>query len=539
MSLQMNWNEEIPKDTAMVGREILSDDNPYRRVGDEVNGFLTLNDFVSMYSVEGAGAICPIILSLVTIFQFLENVPDRVAAELAVMRLDWKYALHVPLTWRGFHHTDLCNFRRRLVEHQQEGLVFEKVLDWVRGHGLLKKHGKQRTDSTHVLGNVARLSRLELVWETLRTTLRALEKEAPVWYQATIPAAFHEMYSERQSDWRLSQAEVAQKMKQAGQDGYWLLDLIESKGPPEILDLPEVETLRRVLAQQYERQEQKVTVRRPPIRGKEVIVSPHDPEARWAEKRGRDWNGYKLHVTETVPQPAEDEAADEDQVAFITDVETSDANDDDSEATDDIQVRLEERDLRPEEHYVDQGYVSGANLAHSEERGILLKGPAPGNHSRQPAGYRQSDFQIDFERQVATCPKGQTSMAWYERPQPDGYVGARILFKERCDGCPARPQCTSSRRGRTLEVSPYHAHLAARRAEQETAAFREEMKQRSAIEGTLSEMVRKHGARRARYRGKAKVRLQHLFTGAAVNVERLARALAAREKRQAALAAGC
>ena len=65
------------------------------------------------------------------------------------------------------------------------------------------------------------------------------------------------------------------------------------------------------------------------------------------------------------------------------------------------------------------------------------------------------------------------------------------------------------------------------------------MKQRSAIEGTISAMVRKHGARRARYRGKAEVRLQHLFIGAAVNVKRLTRVLAALNRPQQALATGC
>ena len=163
MSLQPTWNEEIPEDIARVGREILSEDNPYRRIGDEVQEFLGLEDFAIMYSIGGRGAVCPVILALVTIFQFLENAPDRVAAEWVVTRLDWKYALHVSVLWIGFHFSDLSNFRLRLLEHGQERLVFEKVLDWVRSHGLLKKHGKQRTDSTHVLGQVARLSRLELV----------------------------------------------------------------------------------------------------------------------------------------------------------------------------------------------------------------------------------------------------------------------------------------------------------------------------------------------------------------------------------------
>ena|SRR5215469_12066979 len=46
------------------------------------------------------------------------------------------------------------------------------------------------------------------------------------------------------------------------------------------------------------------------------------------------------------------------------------------------------------------------------------------------------------------------------------------------------------------------------------------MYQRSAIEGTISELTRAHGLRRSRYRGSAKVELQNLFIAAACNVKR-------------------
>lgn len=41
------------------------------------------------------------------------------AAQMAVMRMDWKSALRQPLDCAGFHYSDLCNLRRRLLEHGQ------------------------------------------------------------------------------------------------------------------------------------------------------------------------------------------------------------------------------------------------------------------------------------------------------------------------------------------------------------------------------------------------------------------------------------
>lgn len=524
MSLQSKWNTEIPADTAQVGCAILGECDPYRLVGDGVNEFLCLEAFATLYSKLGRGAICPIILSLITVFQFLENLPDRAAARRAVTGIDWKYALHVSLTWGGFHFSDLSNFRQRLLEHGEDGLVFEKVLTWVQSLGFARKYGKQRSDSSHVVGCVERMSRLELAWETIRVVLRAIQAAAPRWYAQTIPQAFHKAYVERQSDWRLSKEEVSCEMEKAGRDGFWLLDHLKANIPPQVLTLSEVVTLRTVWQQQFERrvEERKPLARQLPIKGKDVVQSPHEPEVRWAKKRNQVWVGYKLQVTET----AEDEEA-----RFITDIDVISANDGDSEALDGIQERLEARHLKPNEHYVDRGYVSGLNLAHSDKRGIELVGPALADTSRKPEGYKQSDFHIDFEAQKAICPQDQSSEYWRPYRQSDGQIRVEVFFGSQCHDCPRQDACApGQKKGRKLNLSPYYQYLHQRRAKQETEAFKERLKRRAGIEGTISELTRVHGARRARYRGKAKVRLQMLFIGAAANLKRLAQALE-RQKR--------
>lgn len=528
MTLQDTWEQEIPADTAELGDHIMAAEDPYRLVGEGINACMSTADFRDLYSRIGRGALCPLILALVTVFQFLERLPDRAAAEWAVKRIDWKYALHVPLGWRGFHFSSLSNFRQRLLEHEAERLVFEKVLEWVQGRGLLKKHGRQRSDSTHVLGCVEQLTRLELAWETVRVTLQALRKRMPTWYAQQIPGTLHNTYEQRRSEWRLSESEVRGEMQQVGQDGFWLLRCLAA-APAAVQELSEVHTLRTVWEQQFkwEAESQQVTVRRPGGRGqgKEMVVTPHDPEVRWSKKRSTEWRGYKVHVTET--------AEAENAVQFLTDIEVTAANDYDSESVDALQQRLAERSLLPQEHYVDQGYTSGANLAHSAARGTELVGPVAGDTAGKPEGYRQSDFTLDFATQQATCPQGHVAPKWYPRPQEDRAVGAEIQFRERCTGCPVRAECAPGKSGRTLRVNPYHHELRQRRAEQDTPAFKTRMHRRAAVEGTISELTRTHGARRARYRGLAKVRLQMLFTGAAVNLKRMARALATQKQRPA------
>jgi hypothetical protein len=57
----------------------------------------------------------------------------------------------------------------------------------------------------------------------------------------------------------------------------------------------------------------------------------------------------------------------------------------------------------------------------------------------------------------------------------------------------------------------------------QTPAFQEDMHHRNAIEGTQSELVRGYGLRRARYRGRRKVRLQNYMIAAACNIRRWCR----------------
>jgi len=67
---------------------------------------------------------------------------------------------------------DLPIFPRRTVEYR--GQTFEEM----DVAGLVERRGKQRLDSTQMLGLVARMSRLECVRETLRLALEELDSKA-------------------------------------------------------------------------------------------------------------------------------------------------------------------------------------------------------------------------------------------------------------------------------------------------------------------------------------------------------------------------
>jgi transposase len=435
-----------------------------------------------------------------------------------VVRLDWKYALHLPLDDAGFDFSCLSYFRRRLLAHGQERLVFEQILGKVQALGLIKKRGTQRTDSLAVLGAVRQLSALETVGETLRLAVRAVVQADADWVAREVPATFVAEYAARRGDYGLSAQERAAALHRVGDDGVWLLERLDATASVALRDLEAVAVLRAVWDQRYERGEDRVHLRVQTVDCTALIVTPHDPGVRAAEKRGKKWRGDKVHVTETAAPGGPN---------FLTDVTTAPAPSGDTAALPTIRQRLAERDLLPAEQVVDAGYVSGTQLAQSREAGIDLVGPALPDTS--PLPLKIADFTIDRAAKRAICPQGHASVKWGESRAPDGSRSVHIEFAAAvCVACPLRPHCTTGKSGRSLRLSEHYELVAARRLEAQTEEFRERMRARPAIEATLSELVRKHGLRRHRYRGEAKRAFENLLKGAACNLKRLARALVAR-----------
>src|SRR3954454_10290166 len=113
---------------------------------------------------------------------------------------------------------------------------------------------RQRTDSTHVLAAVRGLNRLERVGETLRAALNEVAVMAPAWLQALAPAEWYERYARRVENYRLPKTEAARQELAAaiGIDGRTLLRAVDqATGQPWLAEIPAVQALRRVWAEQY------------------------------------------------------------------------------------------------------------------------------------------------------------------------------------------------------------------------------------------------------------------------------------------------
>ena len=318
MSMQPRSWPEVPAETARVARRAFRKGTLAIRARDELGSWCDDAAFGAAYGVRGRPGVSPAQLAMVTVLQFTENLSDRQAADAVRGRLDWKYCLGLPLEDEGFDFSVLSEFRARLVAGSLELALLDLLLGRLKGLGLVKAGGRQRTDSTHVLARIRSLRRLELAGETVRAALEALSAAAPGWLAAVIDASWQQVYGQRIDDIRLpaSEAARAKLAVQYGQDGYHLLEAVRAPGTPAWLaELPAVQVLRLIWIQQYYRvtdADGEKVIRReasehgvPP--GRARIVSPYDTDARYSEKHGKGWLGYKVHLSETCTAAADDD----------------------------------------------------------------------------------------------------------------------------------------------------------------------------------------------------------------------------------------
>jgi transposase len=192
----------------------------------------------------------------------------------------------------------------------------------------------------------------------------------------------------------------------------------------------------------------------------ETLESPYETEARYATKRDLPWVGYKVHLTET---------CDEGLPHVITQVETTLATTPDVVQLPHIQANLAARHLLPHEHLVDAGYPSGQNLVSSQQHQVDLLGPVYEDRAglaQVKAGFDVAAFQIDWQQQVATCPRGRQSIRWCETHTARQRTMIHVdIAASDCLVCPVRSNCTRAKTiPRSLTWQSQAEHEAIQRA---------------------------------------------------------------------------
>ena len=173
----------------------------------------------------------------------------------------------------------------------------------------------------------------------------------------------------------------------------------------------------------------------------------------------------------------------------------------------------------------DQGYAYGKVFGGLERRGVDPVIPAKKEPIRSRVPLRR--FRYDAKHDILKCPQGRILRP--QRRVPHG----RFFYSRSsdCRSCPMRGDCLSAGRvNKAVVVSDDHpALLRARRCKERWSKNDAHLYQRHRwrSEGFHGEAKNWHGLARAVRRGLQNMRIQAFLTAAAVNLKRLAKALAA------------
>ena len=167
----------------------------------------------------------------------------------------------------------------------------------------------------------------------------------------------------------------------------------------------------------------------------------------------------------------------------------------------------------------DSAYGSGDFQAVLEdndiESGCKTQAPSPPSEGL----FAKDRFNVNLDAQTVTCPNNVTvSFAGPPHRRRLANFGAH------CSTCPLRSQCTTSKAGRQIAINVHEAVLARARKRQADPLWRDDYRAtRPKVERKLGHLMRRrHGGRRARVKGQAKVAADFNLLAAATNLARLA-----------------
>ncbi len=231
--------------------------NIYVYIGGAADRLFADIDLSNLYPQEGMPQELPYLLTLVTIFQFNEGLADRQAAEATRVRVDWKYALHLPLNHPGLYAFSLCDFRQRLFTYDCGKAQFERVLTRLQKTPYLPEGPFPNANADTVLKSVCTRSRLDWVISALQTAVQTLVTTQHEWLRWIVPPHWYQRYSRDLStlevpDDLASQIALAESI---GEDGWYLLQAIAQADSEELGKLAEIQDLQEVWERHYQRKE--------------------------------------------------------------------------------------------------------------------------------------------------------------------------------------------------------------------------------------------------------------------------------------------
>jgi transposase len=246
--------QPIPKDTVRAVSAVIGKGNVYRAIGDQGNLLFTDVNPADLDASGGKSQGLTATLAILTIFQFAEDLPDRRTAEALHSRMDWKYALHLPMNNPALDIRVLCNFRSYLLHNPKASQTMQNLITCLAKTGLFGNKSEQQVNVSEILARVCFISRLEDVMESMLLVLEALAAYKPELLRENASPLWYERYDRRHIPFRIPGTPQEQEglVQAIGVDASYLMEIMTGCGKLGFQLIPEERRLQQLLNKQYE-----------------------------------------------------------------------------------------------------------------------------------------------------------------------------------------------------------------------------------------------------------------------------------------------
>jgi Transposase DDE domain/Transposase domain (DUF772) len=480
---------------------------PFRR---SVLPLIDEEPFRAFYCPDNGRPNVPVALLIaLCILKEMHHLTDLQMLGSLEFDLRWQHALNINVFEGDVCQKTLHNFRTLVAFNGKAREIFSTITGKIIDQAGLAT-GKQRLDSTHIISNMADLSRLELFVRTIEGFLRRLAKRFPDLY-GKLPALYDKVYLERSGYFADSRSSKARR--RLAKCAAHLFDLVDRfRDHPEITQMKAYHLMARLFEEQCgidPVEPAKVVLKAAGEISADSLQNPSDPDATYGHKG----KGYKASLTETCEK--------ENPFQVITDVALESAHASDQKDVLPVIERLDDQGCKPEELFADAGYGSGDNILEAGEQGVRLSAPITCGKTPEPDRMRLADFDVTPDcRTVLACVMGHPPL--HCRSIGKDKVEA-VFCASHCAGCEFLPYCLVKRDKRgdhRLKYNRKDMATSRRRHEQESKSFKERYKIRSGIEATISEADRVTGLKRAWTRGGVRVGMSLFMKALAINIKR-------------------
>ena len=454
----------------------------------------------------GRSAIDPVLMFKLEFLEYQYNLSDREVIAEAQVNVAYRYFLDLSVSSPLPVPSLLSQFRTRLGEERHQGL-FDGIVVQARQHGLVKDRLRLK-DATHVIANIAIPSTIQLAAQVRDKLLDSLQPYDP----EGVRAAVAEVERIRRVTADLKDEErLLHRVQHLRQMVVWVDEVqaqlapITSPDPNRVRFEAALATAHKLLADQDDPD------------GPDRLRSAVDTEARRG-KHGRYYDGYSNDIS-----------LDPDS-EILTALNVLPANGDEAaDARTLLEVEQAAHHNQVQALSIDSIGFQGSLLRDlSQPDGLNLTIYVP-PHSQGIADspyFKPADFQLSPDGTRLICPNEVETDQRHRNDKDTAWV---FHFKRsQCAACPLLDRCLAklpAKHGRSVSKNDYQAEYDAARHLAQTEAYAQVRKQHPKVERKLAEMVRYHGGRRGRYRGRARVKIQFLLIGLVVNIKRIVRLL--------------